>query len=162
MRVSCIVICLSTVLLRECIRIGSLAIAAASALRSFDCEGPPQVFKRPCRLRPTAAAAEIRRGCIYHHLNSLPRDKWFRSSSCRSNWRNATTGQSGLPDSGETRQHVGIVLVECVGIDQYRAGNWRIVTSQFCSSLYSIVRNHHGTRTDHGGSAGRWCRICRE
>ena len=31
---------------------------------SFDYEGPPQLYNRPCRLRPTAAASEFRRGCI--------------------------------------------------------------------------------------------------
>ena len=68
MRVSCIVICFVHCAVRECIRLGSHAIAAASACESFHREGPPQVINRPCRLRPTAAASEIRRGCIYYHL----------------------------------------------------------------------------------------------
>ena len=141
--------------------LGSLAIAAATACEPFDREGPPQVYNRPCRLRPSAAAPEIRRGCIYHHLNSLPRDKWFRSSSCRSNWGNTTTGQSGPTDSGETRQHVGIVLVECVGIDQCRV--WILGDFYFAVDhrLDFLLVNHHGSREDYGGCAG-WFRICGE
>ena len=122
--------CLSTVLCVRASGLGSLAIAAATACEPFDREGPPQVYNRPCRLRPSAAAPEIRRGCIYHHLNSLPRDKWFRSGSCRSNWRNATTGESGPTDFGETRQHVWIVLCDCVVNRPVPSWIWGIFTSQ--------------------------------
>ena len=115
MRVSCIVSCLSTFAVRECIRLGSHAIAAASACDSSTCEGPPQLYNRPCRLRPPSSKRKFAGGASTFTCPALPRDKWFRSGSCRSNWRNATTGQSGPTDSGETRQHVGIVLCDCVG-----------------------------------------------
>ena len=109
---------------RVCIRLGSLAIAAASMRDSSTCEGPPQLYNRPCRLRPPSSKRKFAGGASTFTCPALPRDKWFRSSSCRSNWRNATTGQSGPTDSGETRQHVGIVLVIVLGIDQCR--DWEL------------------------------------
>ena len=125
------------------------------------CEGPPHLNNCTCRLRPIASQRKIAGGASTFTCPALPRDKWFRSGSCRSNWRNATTGQSGPTDSGETRQHVGIVLVIVLGINQCRdwiLEDFDVAVVHRC--LFLCV-NHHGKRTDHGGSAGRF-RICGE
>ena len=61
MRVSCNLFC---PLCCACVHPDSAHSRSPPHLRvdSFDCEGPPQLYNRPCRLHPTAAASEFRRG----------------------------------------------------------------------------------------------------
>ena len=68
MRVSCFVICLSTFAVRVCIRLGSLAIAAASAYDPSTCEGPPTEYNPSLPLTPDYIESEICRGCSIIHL----------------------------------------------------------------------------------------------
>ena len=67
MRVSCNLFCPLC-----CVRVHPDSAHSRSLPRlcvdSFDCEGPLQLYNRPFRLRPTAAASEFCRGCIYYHL----------------------------------------------------------------------------------------------
>ena len=62
---------------RVCIRLGSLAIAAASACDSFDCEGPPHLSNRPCRLRPTALQRNFAGGDRPYHFIRASRDNCY-------------------------------------------------------------------------------------
>ena len=53
---------------RVCIRLGSLAIAAAFACDSSTCEGPPSLYNRPCRLRPPSTKRNFAGGDLPFHL----------------------------------------------------------------------------------------------
>ena len=132
----------------------------AFARNSPTCEGPPHLNKRTCRLRPTSSRRKFAGGA------STPLD--FASTRqvvserfVQSNWRNATTGESGPTAFGETRQHVEIVLgIICVN---QPVPSW--ILGDFCFAVDHrwdlLLVNHHGTREDYGGCAG-WFRICGE
>ena len=81
MRVSCFLICLSTVL---CARASGLAhsrLPPRLHCDSFDLEGPPHLYNRPCRLRPPSSERKFAGGASTFTCPALPRDKYSAANA---------------------------------------------------------------------------------
>ena len=112
MRVSCFCNLFVHCSVRVCIRLGSLAIAAASAYDPSTCEGPPTEYNRPCRLRPITSSRKFAGGAASSTWSAHPRDKWFRSD------RADRTGGTRRPERVDQQTSVkpDSTLGSCFGI----------------------------------------------